>query len=104
MWQSAKAYKNDYWQNTTNYNLTIYNDNTFILNDRAANTYIVGKWQQTDVYDYSIVEPGRKGPGKIVGGFYGIQFQYNDYGYGNSPDLELVDYERAYYSGIFNDL
>jgi len=36
MWQSAKAYKNDYWQNTTNYNLTIYNDNTFILNDRCG--------------------------------------------------------------------
>ncbi|BAI62109.1 hypothetical protein MCP_2037 [Methanocella paludicola SANAE] len=104
MWQSAKAYENGYWQNTTNYNLTIYNDNTFIINDRAANTYIIGKWQQNTIGDYSIVEPGRMGPNKILGGFYGIQFQYNDYGYGNSPDLELVDYERIYYSGIFYDL
>jgi hypothetical protein len=104
LWQSTNEYKNGYWQDTKNYNLTIYNDNTFIINDRAANTYIVGKWQQDSVVEYSIVEPGRKGPGKILGGFYGIQFQYNDYGYGQSPDLEMVNYGRVYYSGIIYDL
>lgn len=65
--------------------LTVYNDNTFIIQDKVNETYIVGTWAivSSDAYsnEYSGVEPGKAGPFTIVGHPESLQFQYKTEGY-----------------------
>lgn len=104
LWQSTRVFKNGYWLDTNNFNLTIYNDNTYIIFDKERQTYSIGTWNWGDSYGFNITESGRYVPSRISGGFSSLQLQYNVIRNDFLPGYELVDYERIYYNNMYLDV
>lgn len=104
LWQSHDASFQNMAGLFDHYNLTIYNDHTYVIYDRINHTSIDGTWVKTGNYDttdlYTVFESGKTFPATTIshghnGGYLQYTYMYRD----SPPDsiLEFINYELVDY-------
>jgi hypothetical protein len=104
LWQSDNAERVGAGGPDDRYNLTIYNDHTFVLYDRVVHTFINGTWEKTGNYYttdiYTVWEEGRTFPPISISIGHNMAHLSYTYTYKDSPpnsiitsiEYKLIDY------------